>query len=175
MVTQLNEMWKDIPNYEGLYQVSNIGRIRGVRRQGSSGAILKHVKRDDGYLQVSLRREGKSKSLLIHRLVTLAFLDEAEDKPYVNHIDGDKANNFLGNLEFCTSQENAFHKFYVLEQIIKPVICVETGIEYPSVREAGRQTGIGNSEISKCCRCVYRYKTAGGYHWKFKENGEGVI
>lgn len=164
----MNEVWKDIPGYEGLYQASDSGYVRGIKRQGSKGGILSPRTNRGGYLQVSLRKQGGVKSYLVHRLIAMTFLQEDSARVYVNHINGDKKDNRVENLEYCTASENASHRHYELNMNVKPVICVETGVEYPSIREAERQTGIGSGEISKCCRGVPRYKTAGGFHWIYK-------
>lgn len=111
------EIWKPVPGYEGFYEVSSLGRIRGVdrvimRKGGKKytvkGAILSPSKRGyDGYLDISLRREGHQKTHKIHRLVMLAFVGEPpEGKPEVDHKDGDPENNRLSNLEYVSKKEN---------------------------------------------------------------------
>lgn len=166
------EYWRDIIGYEGFYMVSNLGNVRGVKRQGSSGGIMKLDTRNDGYLQICLCKESKGKMHLVHRLVAAAFIGFAEDKKYVNHIDGNRSNNMLDNLEICDMKQNNQHRNYVLGKNVKPVICIETGEVFPSIRFAGRVKGIGNKEISLCCRNKPRYKTAGGYHWKYAEEAD---
>ena len=98
------EEWKDIPEYEGLYQASNYGRIRRLR-------ILKGSVIFDGYVIVGLSRESTAKSLKIHRLVAKSFILNPNNKPCINHIDGNKMNNNINNLEWCTYSENMKHSF----------------------------------------------------------------
>lgn len=100
------EIWKDIQGYDGLYQVSNIGRVKSLNysRTGKE-KILKPCKAN-GYLQVYLYKEGKSKMYKIHRLVAMAFIPNPDNLPCVNHIDEDKSNNCEDNLEWCTVAYN---------------------------------------------------------------------
>lgn len=111
------EIWKPVPGYEGFYEVSSLGRIRGVdrvimRKNGKKytvkGAILSPSKtRRDGYLEISLRREGNQKTHKIHRLVMLTFVGEPPEGKYeVDHKDGDPENNRLSNLEYVSKKEN---------------------------------------------------------------------
>ena len=116
------EIWKDIQGYEGLYQVSNLGRVKslgrfiesrlkGVDKVWKAERILKTCKRTNGYIGVGLRKNGKGKNFNIHRLVAIAFLDNPENKPQVNHIDGNKKNNNVSNLEWVTNSENQKHAY----------------------------------------------------------------
>ena len=111
------EIWKPVPGYEGFYEVSSLGRIRGVdrmimRKDGKKypvkGAILSPKKRRyDGYLEITLRREGHMKTFKIHRLVMLTFVGEPPEGKYeVDHKDGDPENNRLSNLEYVSKKEN---------------------------------------------------------------------
>lgn len=104
------EIWKDIPNYEGMYQVSNLGRVKSFNynRTGKEG-VLKPKPHRDGYFQVMLYKGGRGKMNKIHRLVILAFLGQSDLQ--VNHINGIKTDNRLENLEYCTGSENIRHAF----------------------------------------------------------------
>ena len=113
------EKWKDIENFE-CYQISNLGRVRRKQRlqktpTGQEGVIaeriLKPFKSTKGYLRIELNCYGKRKIFSVHRLVALAFLDNPLNKPQVNHIDGDKTNNNITNLEWCTNSENQLHSY----------------------------------------------------------------
>lgn len=108
------EIWKDIVGYEGRYQISNMGRIRSVARvvtwkNGSvktyKSRIMKTNKRGE-YIGVSLYKDYKSKDFMVHRLVAEAFIPNPNNLPFVNHIDEDKLNNVVDNLEWCTRQYN---------------------------------------------------------------------
>lgn len=114
------EVWKDIPGYAGMYQVSNLGRVKSLERdtkrsrpQHIKERILKQTpnKTSGNYLQVYLADAGKYKAFLVHRLVAQAFIPNTDNKPVVNHKDGNKQNNCLENLEWCTHKENVLHAF----------------------------------------------------------------
>lgn len=179
------EIWEDIDNYIKLYQVSNMGRIRSLdhtRKAGTGsyvqkGQIIKpYITR--GYFHVKLTKEGKVRDFQVHRLVAQTFICNQQNKPQVNHIDGNKLNNCVNNLEWCTQSENMVHAYKIgLEKPIygrenpraKRVIQynLQGGFisEYMSTMEAERKTKIKHANISRCCKG--RYKTAGGYKWEY--------
>ena len=112
------EIWKDIEGYEGLYQVSNMGSVKTLRRivAHSTGhnkilneKVLKGGIYPNGYKFVCLRKENTNKNIMIHRLVAQAFIPNPNNKPQVNHKDGNKLNNCVSNLEWCTPSENLKH------------------------------------------------------------------
>jgi hypothetical protein len=115
------EIWKDISDYEGLYQASSLGRIRSLDRYKITknrygkikakikGIFLKPSINHDGYYEIVLSKNGKSKMFRLHRVIAKTFLDNLENKPQVNHIDGNKLNNNINNLEWCTCKENINH------------------------------------------------------------------
>ncbi len=105
------EIWKDIDGYESVYQISNLGRVRSLRdcNQKPREKILSPYKSHNGYLQINLVRREKKSTFKLHRLVAQAFIPNPENKPEVNHIDGNKSNNHISNLEWCTHSENMQH------------------------------------------------------------------
>lgn len=164
------EEWKDINGYEGLYQVSNLGRVKSFK--GKSERILKPGLNAKGYLGVNLYKNSKPKNIRVHRLVARAFIPNQENKPEVNHIDEDKTNNTVSNLEWTTGKENNNHGTRI-ERTSKAIkaIDIATGEwnEYPSIRECGRQLNLNQSNIIKQLKGKLRH--VGGY--VFKYNGGG--
>lgn len=105
------EIWKDIKDYEGLYKVSNLGNIKSIGRYNKRGyelrsRVKKLTKRHDGYLVVSLSNNGLKKTKTVHRLVMLSFIPNPNNLSEINHIDEDKSNNILSNLEWSTTRYN---------------------------------------------------------------------
>ena len=118
----MKEIWKDIQNYDGLYQVSNLGNVKSLERYFPSKnpktpiahvneKILKLSANKKGYLSANLYKNGKMKNIQVHRLVAQAFLPNPSNKLYVNHIDGNKCNNRVDNLEWVTPSENLHHAY----------------------------------------------------------------
>ena len=112
------EEWKDITGYEGMYQISNLGNVRSLVRDRCNGGVLKEKilrnrpsKSRTGavYYQVALFKNGKRKNFSVHRLVANEFIPNTENKPFINHIDGNPSNNHVSNLEWCTPKENTIH------------------------------------------------------------------
>ena len=185
----MEEIWKDIEGYEGLYQVSNLGRIKSLGKYihklrgniWTDEKIKKQHKDRDGYCRVNLYKNSKMKACMVHRLVAKAFIPNTENKKEINHIDGNKDNNITSNLEWCTRTENERHAYktglknsrYGKEnKNSKPVIQYDLDMniiaEYAGAREAGRKTGYNQSNITKCCNKCKHYNTVGGYIWKYK-------
>lgn len=184
----MEEIWKDVPEYEGLYQVSTYGNVKSLDRYVRSrwgtkkpvkGHLLKAEKTIHGYLQVSLCKPGLSrKRYKVHRLVAMAFIPNPQNLPQVNHKDEDKTNNRLDNLEWCDGFYNQRYgtcserkhiklinhplKSIKVEQLTKDGEHIDY---YPSAKEAARQTGICQGNIS--CVCCGRHSLAGGYKWKY--------
>ena len=154
----MEEILKDIEGYEGLYQVSNLGRVKSSRRKGSEiDKILKGSIDRDGYVIVTLCNCGVEKKTRVHRLVAMAFILNLNIKPQVNHIDGIKTNNCINNLEWVTSYENMKHardKGLVLHNSLRKrketlsLIDTSTGIIYSSIKEASKIYLISRSHLS---------------------------
>ena len=168
----VDEIWKDIKDYEGLYQVSNLGRIRSLDRlvkhafKGYSrlkGKIKPCRKNTHGYLNINLCKDGKAKTLLIHRLVAQAFLPNPDNLPEVNHKDENKENNRVDNLEWCTSLYN--NSYSHGKQIVQLTKDGQFVAEYSTASEASRKNMIFLQNICDCCN--YKVKSAGGYVWRW--------
>lgn len=166
----MEEIFCDIKGYEGLYQVSNYGRVRSLNylRTGEI-RMMRYGKYPNGYLFVGLSKNGKVKNFLVHCLVADAFIPNPDGLPEVNHIDEDKMNNCVWNLEWCDHKYNCNYGTRN-ERISKRVYqYTRDGSfirSYASTREAECKTGINQSSI-----CVVanngRLKSAGGYIWSF--------
>ena len=179
------EIWKEVAGYEGLYQVSNRGRVkslgywiygegRGFPRKKKE-RILTPCMAGTKYYFVTLAHRGSHKMALIHRLVAEAFLPNPLKKSDVNHKDGNKLNNDVRNLEWCTRQENIRHAF--ANGLSKPhhnqvnrkrvEITDNTGgaMEFSSVADAARFIGVCESGVSRACSGFTR--SAGGYWCRF--------
>ena len=169
----MNEEWRDIEGYEGLYQVSNLGRVRSLNCRGHKGCMGILTPRLDGkgYEMVALYKEGKARNIKVHRLVAQAFIPNPNNYPQVNHKDENKTNNDVKNLEWCTNEYN--HNYgtrneRVGKSLSKKVICITTGEIFNSMREACRKYNISVGSMTECCQG--KRKTVGGYKWEyFKE------
>lgn len=188
----MKEIWKDIKGYEGLYQVSNLGRIKSLERYVKNHDAMQYHeekiklaterKRNDGkqgYLALQLYRDNKAKNCYVHRLVAEAFIPNPESKPTVNHINGDKHDNRAENLEWATYSENNIHAYVtgLNDETHRrnckgsmPVAQYDRDMNliniYPSLREAERQTGVDCRCISIGIRKGWKY---GGFIWKKTE------
>lgn len=181
----MKEIWKDIKDYEGLYQISNFGRVKSLPRktnnQHSKGLIMKQ-KSVFGYSKIQLRKNKKYKWFFVHRLVAMAFLNNYNENLQVNHKNGIKNDNNVNNLEMVTASENQLHSYRVLKntpsmknrfgkdhvrsvkvnQYDKNNTFIKT---WNSIIEASKQLNISASCI--CNNCKGRRKSAGGYFWKY--------
>lgn len=166
----MEEVWKDIPGYEGLYQVSSLGRVKSLNYNHEGyQKILSFKKERNGYLRVGLFREGRQKLFSVHRLVATVFIPNPNNLPQVNHKDEDKTNNRADNLEWCSCQYNINYGT-CLHSISKKVdqyshsgILLNT---FKSVRAAAKAYGCSNSYLGKC---IKEGKEFGGYIWRYKE------
>lgn len=183
------EIWKPIKGYEGLYQVSNSGQVKSCERICKTGnglgehllpeKILKPCTDKDGYFHIVLCKNSKTKTFSIHRLVATAFIPNPENKPYINHLDCNKQNNNVDNLEWCTAQENTIHasKNSLMKgaengkKRSKPLIAtnITTGEEtyFVSIEDACRKLNVNDSNIIKILKNKPHCKTAKGYTFKY--------
>lgn len=172
----MNEIWKSVTGYEGLYEVSNLGRVKSLvyKRLGHE-RILKSGNNMYGYKMVVLRKNNKSKTITVHILVAQAFIPNPDNLPEVNHIDENKSNNSVDNLEWCTRKYNLEYGNRI-KKLEKPIIQYskegEFIKEWPSIVDVERQLGYNKSNIASCCRGLKHHRTAYGYIWKFKNNPE---
>ena len=112
--------WKPVVGYEGLYEVSNMGRVKSLKRLRTKERIIAQFQNHRGYARVTLWKDNSQKKYSVHRLVAEAFIPNPNNLPEVNHIDGDKQNNHMDNLEWCTRSENILHAYRTgLEKSIK--------------------------------------------------------
>ena len=177
----MQEIWKDVVGYEGLYQVSNKGNVKSLKRSiiARDGRYIREVdecmlrqRLSRKYKQVVLCKDSIYKFIRVHRLVAQAFIPNPENLPQVNHKDEDKFNNCVENLEWCTQLYNEQYGNKgkkTSEAVSKPVI--QFGLDGSKIKQFDSQTqaskilGIRQTGISLCC--VGRYKTSGGFKWKF--------
>ena len=171
----IEEQWLNISGYEGLYQISNFGRVKSFYFKNHR--ILKPHK-VKGYSNVELYKNKKKKQFYIHRLVMENFCPiENMNVLDVNHKDEDKSNNHISNLEWMTHKDNLNYGSRAEKARMKmqgknssrskKVRCIEKNVIYEALREAERQLGIPATNISKACKG--KIKTAGGYHWEYVE------
>lgn len=163
-------IWKKIDGFDN-YSISYDGRVRN----DTTLYILKQHIGSHGYYMVNLWQNNKGHWKTIHRLIATAFVPNPENKPQINHIDGDKQNNNVSNLEWCTRSENQLHRTRVLkktrfpEEAInttrKAVMCIETGKVFRSISEAARECGLWQQSISRVLSGAMH--TTGGFHWGY--------
>ena len=194
-------IWRDVVGYEGLYQVNNIGQVKSLDRPMfvngfhrnpirtiRKGKILSPRLSHDGYEKVSLTKDGKPKNYFVHRLVALAFIEQRNDDNEVNHIDGNKRNNCVDNLEWCSHRQNMQHCFEhaLRKQSGKPMLGKTYGKSplskqvyqydkennlikiWSSVREAAEHYNISGGNISKCCNG--HVSSCKGFIWRYQTN-----
>lgn len=153
---------KDIKGYEGLYAVTEDGRVWSHRRQ----IFLKEGKTKAGYLNVVLCKNGKAKTFLVHRLVAQTYITNPLELPEINHKDENKENNSINNLEWCDRKYNINYGSRN-DKVRKAIYCVELNRVFESQMAAAKELGLIRQHINACCNG--RQKTHGGYHWEFVE------
>lgn len=160
------EIWKAIKDYPN-YEVSNYGRVKNKNK------IMKPYKTNNGYLHIFLSKNGRQKQFLLHRLVANIFIDNPNHLKEVNHIDGNKENNRIDNLEWCTRKQNVHHYFCSKEKNdTKAKKVVQYDLKgniiktFESIRKASKETNIDAHYIIYCCKGA-KDRTA-NYIWKYE-------
>ncbi|WCT58847.1 NUMOD4 domain-containing protein [Limosilactobacillus vaginalis] len=181
-----DEIWKPVRNYEGLYEVSNMGRVKSISHKSWNGKgyfltkpkIIKPRIKRFGYLSVALSKNNKAKEFKVHRLVAIAFIPNPQNLPQVNHKDENKLNNRVSNLEWCTPKYNnnyGEHTKNISQSLLKnhrlrPVLQLNNGKvirRWKSINEL-KNTRFKTSYIYSTM--AGRYSTAYGYSWKYEVN-----
>lgn len=152
----MNEVWKYVPGYEGIYKVSNKGNLiscdryvpdKRVGKQFVKGRVMKTYYDKNGYVRTQIWKDHKGRNISIHILVAMAFIPNPENKPQVNHKDGNKQNNCVENLEWVTTQENIDHAFRTNLRVnpkpewnprCKRIRCIQTNQEFVSISQAAK-------------------------------------
>lgn len=187
------EIWKPIMGYEGLYEVSNLGRVKSLERVVKCGkatridseVIKTLTPNKNGYIKVNLFKEGKYKTCLVHRLVADTFLDNTHNLPQVDHINGDRTDNRVINLRYTDKQSNQLNnitrKRMSLSHIGKPSNWhkkEKTKVQFNhngeiikiwnSTKDCKSIIGISRQTINDCCKG--RCNSAGGYQWQYLDD-----
>lgn len=183
----IDEVWKPIKDYEGLYEVSNLGNVRSLPRNNTKGKILKQSKQTQGYKFVYLCKNGKNKKYTVHRLVAEAFIPNPNNYPNVNHkipVNKEVCINSVDNLEWCTQSHNIKEAFRI--GTAKPTWFKKYGKNHnrakkvnqydldgnfirtwDCIKEASDKLNICSSGIVMCCKNNKKYNNAGGFIWKY--------
>lgn len=176
-----NEIWKPLIGYEDDYEVSDMGRVRSITKvfecfskrgnhkhyRTKYGRILKPSIQNSGYEVVWLSKNGKVKAMTVHRLIAQTFLTNKFNYYCVNHKNGNKCDNRLENLEWCTSGENLKHAYDKLNRVHRKgtkIICIELNKSFENIKSASEELDINKNAISNVL--AGRAKHAGGYTWK---------
>lgn len=176
----MKEEWRDIKDYEGLYQISNFGNVKSLNyKHSQKERILRNNPSSNGYINVRLFKDGEFKRFWVHRLVALAFLSNPNNYPCINHIDSNKQNNNVNNLEWCSysynikyGYDNGYHKPITKtsqSRVIKQYDLQGNLINiYETYKGMCRQLfGKQKTGILKCCaNDLFKY-TAYGYRWQY--------
>lgn len=175
----MQEIWKDINGYEGMYQVSNLGNVKSLnfKNTGKEG-LLKQTLENNGYLRVSLCKNKKVDYQNVHRLVAKTFIPNPKNYPIINHIDANRKNNNMNNLEWCTMQHNVREMYRLGNQRIVSgnKHCRSRAVDqydkngnfikrWEYMTLITKELHIDYSNISKCCKGLK--KMAYGYKWKY--------
>lgn len=167
----MTEEWRDIAGYEGTYQVSNLGSLRRLHKTTEPKLLKQHMWR--GYKVAHLSKRCVQTAERVHRIVARAFIPNPENKEQVNHINGDKMDNRVSNLEWVDRSENMLHRYRKLKTNCsngspsRRIRCVETGRTFSNSSEASEIMGGDPCTIRRCANGEKYSKTSGGYHWEY--------
>ena len=157
------ERWRDVIGYEGLYQVSDLGRVRSLDRGGRKGRIRKiSVKNHFGHLGLNLSKAGKGETVYVHRLVMAAWVGPCPDGCEVLHGAAGITDNFVGNLSYGTRSQNLLDRRR--DGTCGKAVIRSDGVRFESMREAAKESGCGVSGVGNACNG--HLKTSGGYGWE---------
>lgn len=169
----MKEEWKPIKDYEGLYEVSNYGNVRSLKRNTAHERILKPMFNKDGYMQVCLCKNNHRKTYRIHRLVAVAFVDGySESNCVVNHKNEIKTDNRSSNLEWCDVLYNTNYRnmnFRRMQHRRVPIIAIKDDeiLHFNGIVEASKILKVSHSNISSCLHGRYGHKSIKGYRFKY--------
>lgn len=162
----MTEIWKDVVGYEGLYQVSNTGKIKSLKlnREVFKNRIVKGKGNKDGYVHCLLMKNGKVKQKYLHKLIAEAFIPNSENKPQVDHINCNSLDNRVENLRWCDQKENNNNPITRLrQQKGYKVKCVDLGLSFYSIREAARRT---HTSLPSIIYGIKNNKKYGKFTWE---------
>ena len=175
----VDEQWRPVVGFEGLYEISNLGRVKSLGNNKSrKEKVLKPGMTKDGYLFVILCRNGKGKTFKVHRLVAIAFLPNPKGLPEVNHLNEDKTNNVVTNIEWTSRWDNMHYGSLYERMAASRSKTVEASkfpdfrtieLRFDSTKEANRN-GYNSGAVSACCRGCYHYEGNNKYkglYWRF--------
>lgn len=180
-LNEQQELWLPVVGYEGLYEDSNLGRVKSLNyNHTGTERVLRERKNNNGYLYITLYKDGKAKTHRVHRLVAESFIPNPYNLPEVNHLDENPLNNRVSNLQWCDRSYNINYgsRNVKVAKVLtnhpsksKPVLQYtvdgELVREWPSTHEAQRQGGYTQTSISACC--LGKLKTYKGFIWRYKK------
>lgn len=193
----MDEEWRDIKGYEGLYQVSNYGRVKSLEKDYVTNGAVRHQKEiikklveTKGYFCTNLSKNGNLKHFLVHRLVANAFIPNPNNLPQVNHKDEVKTNNHVENLEWCDAKYNVNYgtrnkndsekKKGIIPKGTPPKLVYQYTLDdelvkvWDSVSECGRN-GFNKGAVAACCRNVHGYDKYKGFKWSYEPLDEKML
>lgn len=172
----MQETWKPIAGYEGLYEVSDLGRVRSLNYKHTGEVrVMEPTKEGSGYLQLRLCKNNKRKHFLVHRLVALAFIPNPNNLQQVNHLNEDKTDNRVMNLEWVSAKENCNHgtrNERLSISVVQLTLDYQFVKKWIGMREVERYEGFSSRNINKCC--LHKRSTTAGYRWFYLSEYERI-